>query len=50
MENWGRDNSGNTRGLRPAKGLWEGPVVLDGQDLTDWEAISLPLSSKFVKA
>ena len=49
VENLGRVNYGRPHDFNQKKGLWEGPVLLDGQELSDWKIIPLELKRKWVQ-
>jgi len=49
VENLGRVNYGKPHNFHQKKGLWEGPVLLDGQELSDWEIIPLEFKRKWVQ-
>ena len=48
VENMGRANYGRPHEFMQKKGLWEGPVLLDGQELKDWEIVPLEFKKKGV--
>ena len=48
VENMGRANYGRPHEFNQKKGLWEGPVLLDGQELQDWEIVPLEFKKKWV--
>ena len=48
VENLGRVNFGLPHEFHQRKGLWEGPVNLDGVPLKNWEIISLEFKSAWV--
>ncbi|XP_059473358.1 beta-galactosidase-1-like protein 2 [Neocloeon triangulifer] len=50
VENWGRVNFGGPAYFEQKKGLFEGPLLVDGVELTDLEAIPLELKSKWIKS
>ncbi|XP_012265320.2 beta-galactosidase-1-like protein 2 [Athalia rosae] len=50
VENWGRVNFGVLSNFDQRKGLWQGPVYLDGNELKDWEIYALEFTSKWVKS
>lgn len=41
VENWGRNNFGSLDQFLQYKGLWQGGVYLNGEELLDWEIIPL---------
>ena len=49
VENLGRTNFGKPHQFNQKKGLWEGPVSLDGQVIQDWEIIPLEFKGDWVK-
>eukprot|EP00095_Tigriopus_kingsejongensis_P008001 maker-scaffold269_size230758-snap-gene-1.34 protein:Tk08001 transcript:maker-scaffold269_size230758-snap-gene-1.34-mRNA-1 annotation:"hypothetical protein DAPPUDRAFT_58801" len=50
VENLGRPNYGKPHQFQAKKGLWEGPVLLNGQPISDWEIMSLEFKSSWVTA
>ena len=50
VENLGRVNYGKPHHFFQKKGLWEGPVSLDGVDLTDWTIIPLEFKGSWVRS
>lgn len=50
VENLGRVNYGKPHDFKQKKGLWEGPVLLDGEPLYDWKIIPLEFKSKWVRS
>ncbi|XP_068990997.1 beta-galactosidase-1-like protein 2 isoform X2 [Neodiprion pinetum] len=50
VENWGRVNFGVLADFDQRKGLWQGPVYLDGNELKDWEIYALEFDSKWAKS
>ena len=50
VENLGRVNYGEPHNFFQKKGLWEGPVSLDGVDLTDWTIIPLEFKGSWVRS
>ncbi|XP_071454617.1 beta-galactosidase-1-like protein 2 isoform X2 [Hetaerina americana] len=49
VENWGRCNYGDPENFHQRKGLWEGPISIDKQELTDWEITALEFKSDWIK-
>ena len=49
VENLGRTNYGKPFQFEQKKGLWEGPVSLDGNVITDWEIIPLELKGDWIR-
>lgn len=49
VENLGRANYGEPHNLVQKKGLWEGEILIDGQELTDWTIIPLEFSKPWVQ-
>ena len=49
VENLGRANFGQPHQFDQKKGLWEGPVIIDGEELTDWEIIPMEFKNKWVQ-
>ena len=49
VENLGRTNYGKPYQFDQKKGLWEGPVSLDGKIITDWEIIPLEFKGDWVR-
>ena len=49
VENLGRTNYGRPHEFMQKKGLWEGPVLLDGNAITDWEIVPLEFKKKWVQ-
>lgn len=41
VENWGRNNFGSLRQFNQFKGLWQGPVSINNEVLSDWEIFPL---------
>lgn len=41
VENWGRTNFGKLEQFNQFKGLWQGPVTLNDEDLINWEILPL---------
>ncbi len=50
VENMGRVNYGKPHDFVQKKGLWEGPVFLDGDRLSNWQIIPLEFKSDWVKS
>ncbi|CAB3370135.1 Hypothetical predicted protein [Cloeon dipterum] len=50
VENWARVNFGSPSDFEQKKGLFEGPVSVDGQVLSNLTAIPLEFKSKWVKS
>lgn len=50
VENMGRVNFGEPHDFKQKKGLWEGPVFLDGVRLSNWQIIPLEFKSDWVRA
>lgn len=48
VENLGRVNYGRPHDFNQKKGLWEGPVLLDGHQLSNWIIIPLEFKRKWV--
>ncbi|XP_046384129.1 beta-galactosidase-1-like protein 2 isoform X2 [Ischnura elegans] len=49
VENAGRVNYGGPEDFIQKKGLWEGPVIIDGAEQTGWEATALQFKSQWVR-
>ena len=49
VENLGRVNYGKPHDFRQKKGLWEGPVLLDGSQIYDWQIIALQFKPDWVR-
>lgn len=49
VQNLGRTNYGFPHQFDQKKGLWEGPVYLDGEKLEDWEIIPLEFKGDWVR-
>ncbi|XP_071440974.1 beta-galactosidase-1-like protein 2 [Hetaerina americana] len=49
VENAGRVNYGGPQDFVQKKGLWEGPVTLDGVEQLGWEVTSLQFKSEWVR-
>lgn len=49
VENLGRTNFGKPHQFNQKKGLWEGPVSLDGEVIKDWEIIPLEFKGDWVR-
>ena len=49
VENIGRANYGKPHDFMQMKGLWEGPVLLDGKPIKSWDIFPLEFKSKWVK-
>ena len=48
VENMGRSNFGKPHEFDQKKGIWEGPILLDGIALTDWEIIPLEFKGEWI--
>ena len=48
VENMGRVNYGKPHDFKQKKGLWEGPILLDGNQLFDWEIIPLEFKMAWI--
>ncbi len=49
VENLGRTNYGKPFQFEQKKGLWEGPVSIDGTEITNWEIVPLEFTGKWVE-
>ncbi len=49
VENMGRANFGRPHEFDQKKGLWEGPVVVDSEIVSDWQIIPLEFRSAWVQ-
>ncbi|CAB3370130.1 Hypothetical predicted protein [Cloeon dipterum] len=49
VENWGRVNFGGPAYFEQQKGLFEGPILVDGVELSDLTAIPLELKSNWIQ-
>ena len=49
VENIGRTNYGKPHQFDQKKGLWEGPVSIDGDVIKDWEIIPLEFKGDWVR-
>ena len=49
VENLGRTNYGRPHEFMQKKGLWEGPILLDGKPIDDWEMVPLEFKKKWVQ-
>jgi hypothetical protein len=49
VENFARNNFGWPQDFDQKKGLWEGPVLLDNQELLNWEIVALQLKGSWVQ-
>lgn len=49
VENLGRANFGEPHNFEQKKGLWEGPLILDGQQLSDFQIIPLEFNAAWVR-
>ena len=49
VENLGRANYGKPHQFNSKKGLWEGPVSIDGNVIADWEIIPLELKGNWIR-
>jgi hypothetical protein len=49
VENLGRTNYGRPHEFMQKKGLWEGPILLDGKPIDDWEIVPLEFKKKWVQ-
>jgi hypothetical protein len=49
VENMGRTNYGRPHDFLQKKGLWEGPVLLNGKQIEKWDIVPLEFKSKWVK-
>ena len=49
VENLGRTNYGKPHQFQQKKGLWEGPVSIDGNVIADWEIIPLELKGNWIR-
>jgi len=49
VENWGRVNFGGPKYFEQQKGLFEGPVSVDGIELNQLTAIPIELKSKWIQ-
>ena len=49
VENLGRVNYGKPHDFNQKKGLWEGPVSIDGDILSDWTIIPLQFKGSWVR-
>lgn len=50
VENLGRTNYGKPHQFQQKKGLWEGPVSIDGNVIADWEIIPLELKGNWIRS
>lgn len=50
VENLGRANYGQPHNFQQKKGLWEGPLILDGKPLSDFQIIPLEFNTPWVRA
>ncbi|XP_076060730.1 beta-galactosidase-1-like protein 2 isoform X2 [Oratosquilla oratoria] len=48
VENLGRVNFGHPHKYVQKKGLWEGPVLIDGEEILEWRATPLEFKKKFI--
>lgn len=48
VENMGRVNYGKPHDFKQKKGLWEGPVLLDGTQLSDWQIVPLEFKTSWI--
>ena len=49
VENLGRTNYGKPHQFQQKKGLWEGPVSIDGNVIADWKIIPLELKGNWIR-
>ena len=49
VENLGRVNYGKPHDFKQKKGLWEGPIMMNGEELLDWKIIPLEFKSNWVR-
>jgi hypothetical protein len=49
VDNWARVNFGMPKDFEQKKGLYEGPLLVDGAQLSNLTAIPLELKSKWIK-
>jgi len=49
VENLGRANFGQPHNFQLKKGLWEGPLLLDGQQLSDFQIVPLEFKAAWVR-
>ncbi|KAL1506621.1 hypothetical protein ABEB36_005948 [Hypothenemus hampei] len=50
VENWGRVNYGGLTQYYQFKGLWDGEIVIDGKNLTDWKHIPLEFQKSWTQS
>lgn len=49
VENWGRVNFGGPEYFKQKKGLFEGSILVDGEEQSQWTAIPIELESKWIQ-
>lgn len=49
VENWGRVNFGGPEYFKQKKGLFEGPILVDGEEQSQWTVIPIELKSKWIQ-
>ena len=49
VQNLGRTNYGKPHQYDQKKGLWEGPISVDGQIITGWEIIPLEFKGDWIR-